>query len=88
MSFIKLYQLDSTMLDGEKDKKMINFLAIFITLSANFVMNLVKRRGAKGVTFYDSCYHSLALQIRGVYVTAAREYFKKARRKGIGILSC
>jgi len=42
----------------------------------------------KGVTFYNSCYHVLALRTRGVYITADREYFKKSRRKGhISLLS-
>jgi predicted nucleic acid-binding protein len=36
----------------------------------------------KGVTFYDSCYHALTIQKMGVYVTADREYVKKASRKG------
>ncbi len=42
----------------------------------------------KSVTFYASCYHALALQTRGVYVTADREYVKKAGRKGhVSLLS-
>jgi len=42
----------------------------------------------RGVTFYDSCYHALAIQTMGVYVTADREYVKRANRKGhISLLS-
>ena len=35
-----------------------------------------------GVTFYDSCYHVLAIQKMGIYVTADREYIRKAGKKG------
>lgn len=44
------------------------------------VLNLM--REVKGVTFYDSCYHALALQMEGVYVTADSKYVKMADRKG------
>lgn len=36
----------------------------------------------KGVTFYDSCYHVLAIQKMGIYLTADREYVRKAGKKG------
>jgi predicted nucleic acid-binding protein len=36
----------------------------------------------KGVTFYDSAYHVLALRSHGLYLTADRAYLKLARRKG------
>ncbi len=36
----------------------------------------------KGVTFYDSAYHVLALRTKGLYVTADAVYAKRARRKG------
>ena len=39
-------------------------------------------RGVKGITFYDSSYHVLALRTEGQYVTADEEYLRKARRKG------
>ncbi len=39
-------------------------------------------REIKGLTFYDSCYHVVALQSDGVYVTADRDYFKRAGRLG------
>lgn len=42
----------------------------------------------KGVTFYDCSYHALAIRNHGVYVTADRDYVKKAKRKGhISLLS-
>jgi predicted nucleic acid-binding protein len=36
----------------------------------------------KGVTFYDSAYHVLALCSHGLYLTADRVYIKRAKRKG------
>lgn len=36
----------------------------------------------KGVTFYDSAYHVLALRTKGLYLTADTAYVKRARRKG------
>lgn len=45
-------------------------------------------REIKGVTFYDSCYHVVALQADGVYVTADRAYVKRAGRLGhVSLLS-
>jgi predicted nucleic acid-binding protein len=39
-------------------------------------------RDVKGVTFYDSAYHVLALRSKGLYVTADRAYVRLAKRKG------
>lgn len=36
----------------------------------------------KGVTFYDSAYHVLALRANGLYLTADAAYEKRASRKG------
>ena len=38
--------------------------------------------GSKGVIFYDRCYHVLAIQAMGTYVTAGKNYVKRASRKG------
>ncbi|MGD9726856.1 MAG: type II toxin-antitoxin system VapC family toxin [Nitrospiraceae bacterium] len=35
----------------------------------------------KGVTFYDSAYHVLALRVKGLYLTADHTYVKRAGRK-------
>ena len=35
----------------------------------------------KGVTFYDSAYHVLALQSKGLYVTADAAYVKRRKRE-------
>jgi len=42
-------------------------------------------REFKGVTFYDTIYHVIALRESGVMVTADKAYFEKAKGKG-GIL--
>jgi len=39
-------------------------------------------REVKGVTFYDSAYHVLALRMKGLYLTADNAYVKKAKGKG------
>jgi predicted nucleic acid-binding protein len=36
----------------------------------------------RGVTFYDSAYHVLALRTKGVYLTADAAYVRRAKRKG------
>ncbi len=39
-------------------------------------------REVKGVTFYDSAYHVLAIRMKGLYLTADHAYVKKAKHKG------
>ena len=39
-------------------------------------------REVKGVTFYDSAYHVLAIRMKGLYLTADHAYVQKAKRKG------
>jgi len=39
-------------------------------------------REVKGVTFYDSAYHVLALRMKGLYLTADKAYVKKSKGKG------
>jgi len=36
----------------------------------------------KGVTFYDSAYHVLALRTKGIYLTADAAYVRQAKRRG------
>ncbi len=38
------------------------------------------------VTFYDACYHAVALEAGGVFITADNQYISKARQAG-GIVS-
>jgi hypothetical protein len=45
-------------------------------------------RDIKGVTFYDSAYHVLAVRSKGLYVTADPAYVRLAKRKGhVSLLS-
>jgi len=45
-------------------------------------------REVKGVTFYDSACHVLAMRTKGLYLTADAAYVKRAKRKGhIALLS-
>lgn len=54
-----------------------------VHLTSDYCLSVLKfMQEIKGVTFYDSCYHVLALRTSGVYVTADKEYVKKSRRKG------
>jgi predicted nucleic acid-binding protein len=43
-------------------------------------------REVKGVTFYDSEYHVLAIRLKGLYLTADNTYVKKVKRKSHVIL--
>ena len=54
-----------------------------VPLRAEFALAVMDHmRQIKGVTFYDSAYHVLALRTKGVYLTADRAYFNRAKRKG------
>lgn len=45
-------------------------------------------REVKGVTFFDSAYHVLAIRTKGLYLTADAVYLRKAKRKGhVALLS-
>ncbi len=47
---------------------------------------LVFMREVKGISFYDACYHLLAIRKNGVYVTADRDYYRRALQRGSIIL--
>lgn len=54
-----------------------------VPLRTEYVLDvLVHMQDVPGVTFYDSAYHVLALRTKGLYVTADRDYVKRAKRKG------
>ena len=54
-----------------------------VPLTPNYCQAVLRlMQEIKGVTFYDSCYHVLAIQKMGIYLTADREYIRKARGKG------
>lgn len=54
-----------------------------VPLRAEFALAVMDHmQQIKGVTFYDSAYHVLALRTKGVYLTADRAYFNRAKRKG------
>lgn len=70
-------------LAGELMKALSEYELPEASLTPNDCQAVLKlMQEIKGVTFYDSCYHALAIQKMGIYVTADREYFKKASRKG------
>ncbi len=76
-------------LAGELMKALLELELPEVPLTPDYCQAVLKlMHEIKGVTFYDSCYHALALQTMGVYVTADREYVKKAGRKGhVSLLS-
>lgn len=45
----------------------------------NIVLKLVRE---KGVTFYDAVYHAIAIQEKGRFVTADKDYFERAKDRG------
>jgi predicted nucleic acid-binding protein len=60
-----------------------------VPLEAAYALAVLEHmREVKGVTFYDSAYHVLAIRTKGLYLTADRVYMKRAKRKGhIALLS-
>ncbi|MDP3090209.1 MAG: type II toxin-antitoxin system VapC family toxin [Nitrospira sp.] len=60
-----------------------------VPLEAEYAFaTLEHMREVKGVTFYDSAYHVLAMRTKGLYLTADAAYVKRAKRKGhIALLS-
>lgn len=48
-----------------------------LSLSAFKIMN-----GAKGVSFYDASYHSLAIQMKATFITSDKKYTEKAKHFG------
>lgn len=35
-----------------------------------------------GITFYDACYHALAIRDSGTFITADEKYYKKTHKEG------
>ncbi len=64
-------------------KALLEFELPEAPLTPNYCQAVLRlMREIKGATFYDSCYHVLAIQKEGIFVTADREYVKKARQHG------
>jgi len=54
-----------------------------VYLGKEYAMEVLEHmREVKGVTFYDSAYHVLAIRMKGLYLTADYAYVKKAKQKG------
>jgi predicted nucleic acid-binding protein len=54
-----------------------------ISLHNEYTLEIVRHmKEVRGITFYDSAYHVLALRTKGLYVTADAAYVKRANRKG------
>ena len=54
-----------------------------VPLKAEYALAVLEHMDeVKGVTFYDSAYHVLALLSHGLYLTADQAYLKRAKRKG------
>ena len=60
-----------------------------VPLEAEYAFAVLEHmREVKGVTFYDSAYHVLAMRTKGLYLTADAAYVKRAKRKShIALLS-
>ncbi|GJL63041.1 MAG: hypothetical protein NPIRA04_16950 [Nitrospirales bacterium] len=75
--------LKQPQLAGELMKALLDCELPEVPLTSNYCQAALKlMQEIKDVTFYDSCYHALAIQVRGVYVTADKRYLKSASRKG------
>ena len=54
-----------------------------VPLRTDYALAVLEHMAAvKGVTFYDSAYHVLAIRTKGLYLTADKAYVKQATRKG------
>jgi predicted nucleic acid-binding protein len=70
-------------LAGELMSALLEYELPEAPLTPNYCQAVLRlMQEIKGVTFYDSCYHVLAIQKMGLYLTADREYIKKASGKG------
>ena len=60
-----------------------------VPLRTDYALAVLEHLAAvKGVTFYDSAYHVLAIRTKGLYLTADKAYVKRATRKGhVALLS-
>ncbi len=60
-----------------------------VSLKTEYALAILEHMSdVKGVTFYDSAYHVLAMRTRGLYLTADTAYLKRAKRKGhVALLS-
>ncbi len=60
-----------------------------VPLRTDYALAVLEYMAAvKGVTFYDSAYHVLAIRTKGLYLTADKAYVKRATRKGhVALLS-
>ena len=60
-----------------------------VPLRTDYALAVLEHLAAvKGVTFYDSAYHVLAIRTKGLYLTADKAYVKRATGKGhIALLS-
>ena len=58
-----------------------------VPLRTEYALAVVEHmKDVKGVTFYDSAYHVLALRTKGLYLTADGVYVNRAKRKGHVVL--
>lgn len=74
-------------LAGELMKALLEYGLPEASLTPDYCQAVLKlMQEIKAATFYDSCYHVLAIQKMGVYLTADKEYVKKASRRGHIIL--
>ena len=75
--------LKQPQLAGELMKALLDYELSEAPLTPNYCQAVLRlMHELKGVTFYDSCYHVLAIQTMGIYVTADKNYVKRANRKG------
>lgn len=67
-------------LDIMKRLMEYKFTEIKLTESVvNLILELVR---GKGVTFYDASYHATAIQKKGRFITADRDYFDRVKDSG------
>jgi len=68
-------------LAGDILKKLLDFEFAEAELDRPLVKLILEIVKDCNVTFYDAAYHATAIRAKGTFVTADREYFKRAKGK-------
>lgn len=61
--------------------KMLQLTGVMLTLELSHTAFEIMKK-CPGVTFYDASYHALALSKSGIFLTADKKYYDKAKKLG------
>lgn len=61
--------------------KLFQFTQIFLNLEISSLAFKIMKK-CPGVTFYDASYHSMGLLMKGLFLTADKKYYERAKSFG------